>query len=87
MYWQYTKTNYDIADAVHKQKRGKAAGPDGIHMEAFIYGDQRLKLYLSILFNLFLLHGYVSDVFCQSTVIPLVKCKSDDLSDVNNCSL
>lgn len=24
-------TIYDIVDAVHKQKRGKAAGPDGIH--------------------------------------------------------
>lgn len=53
-------------------------------MEAFIYGGQRLKLYLSILFNLFFVHGYVPDVFCQSTIIPLVKCKSGDLSDVNN---
>ena len=55
-----------------------------IIMEAFIYGGQRLKLYLSILFNLFFVHGYVPDVFCQSTIIPLVKCKSGDLSDVNN---
>jgi len=36
------------------------------------------------MFNLFLLHGYVPDAFCQSTIIPVVKCKSDDLSDVNN---
>jgi len=56
-------TIYDIVDVVHKQKRGKATGPDGIHIEAFIYGGQRLKLYLSILFNLFLLHGCVPDVF------------------------
>jgi len=55
-----------------------------IIMEAFIYGGQRLKLYLSILFNLFFVHGYLPDVFCQSTIIPLVKCKSGDLSDVNN---
>ena len=30
------------------------------------------------------MHGYVPDAFCQSTVIPLVKCKSGDQSDVNN---
>ena len=27
---------------------------------------------------------YVPDAFCQLTIIPLVKCKSGDLSDVNN---
>jgi len=53
-------------------------------MEAFVYGGSWLTVYLYILFNLFLLHGYVSDVFCQSTIIPLVKCKSEDLSYVNN---
>jgi hypothetical protein len=37
-----------------------------------------------MLFNLFLSHGYVPPAFCRSTLIPLVKCKSGDLSDVNN---
>ena len=37
-----------------------------------------------ILFHLFLRHGYVPDAFCKSIVNPLVKCKSGDLSDVNN---
>ena len=53
-------------------------------MEAFIHGGPRLKLYLSILFNLFLLYGHVSDAFHRATIIPLVKCKTGDLSDVNN---
>ena len=74
----------DIEDAVISQKRGKAAGPDGLHIEAFIFGGPRLKVHLSFLFNLFLRHGYVPDAFCQSIVIPLVKCKSGDLSDANN---
>ena len=59
-------------------------GHIGVHTEAFIYGCRRLHVYLCILFNLFLMHGYVPDAFCQSTIIPLVKCKSGDLSDVNN---
>ena len=74
----------DIVTAINGQKCGKAAGPDGVQMEAFIHGGPRLSIYLCILFNLFLQHGYVPDVFCQSTIIPLVKCKSGDLSDVNN---
>ena len=69
---------------MNKQKRGKAPGPDGINMEAFIFSGHRLKAYLSILFNLFLLYGYVPDAFCHATIVPLVKCKSSDLSDVNN---
>jgi hypothetical protein len=74
----------DIMDAMLKQKRGKAPGPDNIHMEAFIFGGHRLYLYLSILFNLFLSYGYVPDAFHRATIIPLVKCKTGDLSDVNN---
>lgn len=74
----------DIVNAISSQKRGKAAGPDGIHTDAFVYGCHRLKVYLCIMFNLFLMSGYIPDAFCQSTIIPLVKCKSGDLSDVNN---
>jgi len=74
----------DIVNAINSQKYGKAAGPDGIRTEALIYGCRRLHVYMCILFNLFLMHGYVPDDFCQSTIIPLVKCKSGDLSDVNN---
>ena len=77
-------TVMDVMEAVAKQKHGKSPGPDGIHMEAFIHGGHRLNLYLSILFNLFLMYGYVPDAFCRATIIPLVKCKSGDLSDVNN---
>jgi len=73
---------HDIVDAISRQKRDKAAGPDGVHMEDFIFSGPRLKFYLSVLFNLFLAHGYVPENFCQSTIIPLVKCKSGDLSDL-----
>lgn len=77
-------TVMDIKAAMTKQKRGKSPGPDGIHMDAFIHGGPRLNLLLSILFNLFLLYGYVPDAFHRATIIPLVKCKTGDLSDVNN---
>jgi len=74
----------DVWDTISMQKRGKAPGPDNIHMEAFIYGGHRLQLLLSCLFNLFLQYGYVPDAFHRATIIPLVKCKTGDMTDVNN---
>ena len=53
-------------------------------MEAFIHGGHRLQLLLSCLFNLFLHYGYVPDAFHRATIIPLVKCKTGDMTDVNN---
>jgi len=57
---------------------------DGVAMEAFIHGGARLRVHLCILFNLFVKHGYVPNQFMQSVIVPSVKCKTGDLSDVNN---
>ena len=53
-------------------------------MEAIIYGGNRLIVHLCLLFNMFLRATYLPIVFMQSVIIPLVKMKSGDLSDVNN---
>jgi len=37
-----------------------------------------------MVFNMFLRFDYVPDSFMNSAIIPLVKCKTGDLSDVNN---
>ena len=74
----------EISDAINKQKKGKAAGPDGIAMEAFTYGNARLLVHLSFLFNLFLAHRHIPPLFMQSVIIPLVKTRGGDLSDLNN---
>lgn len=74
----------DVAEACTKQKYGKTVGLDGIAMEAFIYGSRRLHVHLCMLFNMFIKCGYVPDSFMKSVIIPLVKCKTGSLSDVNN---
>jgi len=82
-----TKVNIvvqDIIDACHKQKKGKAYGPDNISMEALIYGTCRLYVHLSLLFNLFLKHSYLPISFRQSVLVPLVKNKNGDLSSLDN---
>jgi len=43
-----------------------------------------MYVHLCRLFNMFLRHAYVPDVFMKSVIIPLVKCKTGYLSDVNN---
>ena len=67
-----------------KQTKGKAIGLDGIAMEALIYGGHRLYIHLALLFNCFIKTGYLPRLFMQSVIIPLVKCKSGNLTNVNN---
>jgi hypothetical protein len=74
----------DVTSELVNQKKGKAVGHDGIHMEAFMYGGHKLRLYLCFLFTMRLKHGFVPDSFLDCAVIPLVKNKAGDLSDTSN---
>ena len=49
-----------------------------------MYGSSRLFVHLSILFNLFITHCHLPATFMQSIIVPLVKCKAGDLTDLNN---
>ena len=75
---------FDITSALNRQKLGKSAGPDGLHMEAFLSGGSRLHVMLCVLFNLFIKFGYVPPDFHSAVIVPLVKCKTGDITDVNN---
>lgn len=74
----------DVLNEIQKQKKGKAVGADGIAMEAFMYGGLRLAVHICFLFRVFIKFGYLPRAFMQSVIVPLVKCKSGDLSDMNN---
>ena len=74
----------DVIRAVFKQKRNKAAGPDGIYMESYIFGGHRLHVLLCLAFNIFMKFGYLPSSFCLSTIMPLIKNKSGDSADLNN---
>jgi hypothetical protein len=75
---------HDVCDAINKQKLGKAIGPDGIAMEALLFGGDKLVVHICFLFNMFLKFGFLPKNFMSSVIVPLVKCKSGDLTDVNN---
>jgi hypothetical protein len=53
-------------------------------MEAIMHGGDRLFVHICLLFNLFLKFSIVPKQFMQCVIIPLVKNKSGDMSDVNN---
>ena len=47
-------------------------------------GGHRLHIHLALLFNCFIKTGYLPRLFMQSGIMRLVKCKSGDLTNVNN---
>ena len=53
----------DVLAAVKMQKSSKAPGLDGISMEAFIHGGDRLGIHLALLFNCFICHSYLPTAF------------------------
>ena len=74
----------DMHNTLWNQKRKKAPGPDGIHMESYMFGGHRLFVLLSVLFNMLIRFSYTPSAFCGSIIVPLVKCKTGNRSDVNN---
>jgi len=75
-------TSQHVADAVNKQKPCKAVGSDSISSDA--HTGFRLCIHLTLLFNLFIKFSYPPKSFMHIIIVPLVKCKSGNLCDVNN---
>ena len=73
-----------VSVAIGKLKCGKAYGSDSLFAEHYIHADSRLAVLLSTLFTSALIHGQVPYAFMQSILVPLIKNKSGDFSDVNN---
>jgi len=65
-------------------KYHKSCGPDGIPAEAIKYSGHLLSVHLTLLFNMCLCHSLMSDDLINTTVVPLLKNKYRDISDVNN---
>ena len=79
-----TVTVQDVMNVCQSLKKDKSSGPDGISSEAISFACPSLFVHLSMLFNLFLKFDYLPDSFMQSVIVPLIKNKSANLSDLNN---
>ena len=68
-----------ITSSFRHLKSGKASGVDGLAAEHFLNADRPIYVYLSLLFNSFLYHGYLPAEFMKTAIVPIIKCKTGTL--------
>ena len=74
----------DINVALHSLKSGKSCGVDGLAAEHFLFAHRITHVFLSLLFNTFIIHGYLPADFMKTAIVPIIKNKTGDTSDKNN---
>ena len=82
----YSVPRIDIADLttlIGRLKRRKAAGIDDIVSEHILYAGQQLSVHLCILFNALLVHSFVPSDFCKGIIVPLLKSKHGDATQLD----
>ena len=57
---------------------------DGISAECFKFSNTKIHVLLSLLFSMCPSHGYLPSTLNKTTIVPIVKNKSGNLSDSNN---
>ena len=71
-------------DAVFSMRQGKSSDDDGIQAEHFQNGPLILLIRMTSLFNFMLAHSYVPTQFRFGTIIPIIKDRKGNASDVSN---
>ena len=74
----------DIENVLKQLKMGKSAGADHIHAEHLIRASDRLTVLLSILCTSIMKRGYIPSGMLDTTLTPIVKTKTGDVTDKNN---
>ena len=69
---------------LRKLELGKSAGPDGICAEALKCAHDQLSVLLSLCFILFLSYGYLPPKLIETTIVPIVKNKCENISSISN---
>ena len=74
----------EVLSLVHSLESGKSARLDGLSGECLKYADVILSVLLSFCFTCMFKHSYLPSAMLDSVIIPLVKNKCGDLSDISN---
>ena len=78
-------TNADIVNSlIPKLQQNRSAGFDGMSAEHLIYAHRVLAVYLSILFNVCLLHGCMPQNCLNTLLIPIRKSAMKEVRDSYN---
>ena len=62
----------------------QTAMPDGICAEYLNFSNVKIHYLIAFCFSLCLSHGYLPTTLIETTIAPIVKNKSGNLSDSNN---
>ena len=73
-----------IEHCIQQLKKNKDDGNHGFNSNHLIYGNQRLHILLSILFNVMLSHGYTPRDLILSTIISIPKDMKSPISNSDN---
>ena len=60
-----------LASLLQKLSLNKAPGPDCISAEHLLYEDESLRFFLSELFNMCIVHGYIPNSCLNTTIVPI----------------
>ena len=75
---------HDVMNAVTHLKTGQSDGSEGLSSDHFIHGNRKLYVLPSILFTLFLRHGFSPNSMIFGTIIPIPKDKKKSLCSASN---
>ena len=73
-----------ITHIVSYLKCGKACSNASLSAEHLKYSDRRLFSLLSICFTSMLVHAHLPDEFMKTIIVPLIKDKTGDITNVGN---
>ena len=74
----------NISDELKLLKKGKACVVDDLAVEHFVFAHSTSNVFLSLLFNYFIVHEYLPSNFIKTSLVPIIKSKTGDSSDKNN---
>ena len=73
-----------VSQIVDNLECGKSAGPDRICAEHLKFLNDKISILIVLCFTVCLSHGYLPTALIETTIVPIVKNKSGNLSDSNN---
>jgi hypothetical protein len=80
----YNVTLDDVETAIRKLNSDKNDGYMKVYSNHYINGSRKLKICLSILFNMMLYHGYSPATMLKSVIVSIPKNNRASMSDSNN---
>ena len=81
---KYVISHSDVINAVSHLKNGKSDGSEGLFSDHFLHATHRFYVILSILYTLFLSHGFNPDSMIMGTMIPIPKNRKQSLCNSSN---